>query len=272
MRNLTSGLINLNLQGNDLSSFKNGVASSIDDNLLFGAIKWLCKKNDAAHENDYYFMLGKTKTDAAFLASFLLTVKGSVESAYRAIMNSTAAAGFAIVTSETAIGGLIGGMAATEELIRAGILTGVSIVASAMVTRTTNILYIDAKKFKRIIDKAKAEAIAKLEKSWAGKLFESAEKFEVHYGKHASEWSTALTREQYLAKARDLLGAKLDANIEGFVSKEGWIFKYNNATNEFAIGRPNDIISTVYRPIDGRAYWLDQIKLYGGEAGVLGGK
>ena len=165
MRNLTSGLINLNLQGNDLSSFKNGVASSIDDNLLFGAIKWLCKKNDAAHENDYYFMLGKTKTDAAFLASFLLTVKGSVESAYRAIMNSTAAAGFAIVTSETAIGGLIGGMAATEELIRAGILTGVSIVASAMVTRTTNILYMDAKKFKRIIDKAKAEAIDIIKKA-----------------------------------------------------------------------------------------------------------
>jgi pyocin large subunit-like protein len=50
------------------------------------------------------------------------------------------------------------------------------------------------------------------------------------------------------------------------------LFKYNNATNEFAIGRPDGVISTLFRPIDGRTYWLEQIKLYGGDSVVFGGK
>lgn len=118
---------------------------------------------------------------------------------------------------------------------------------------------------------AAVEAVTKLEASWADKLFESAAKFEDHFTRHALEWTTPLTRDQYLQKARNLLSAKLNYNVEGFVSKEGWIFKYNNATNEFAIGRPDGVISTVFRPVDGRTYWLDQIKLFGGDSVVFGG-
>ena len=116
------------------------------------------------------------------------------------------------------------------------------------------------------------EDAAKLEENWEGKTF-SAKRFADHYGRHAKEWSPALTEEQYVAKARELLSAPPDANIEGFVSESGqYIFKYNNATNEFAIGRSDGLISTFYKPDDGRAYWLDQIKKHGGNSHVFGGK
>jgi len=87
------------------------------------------------------------------------------------------------------------------------------------------------------IGKEAAEAAAKLEESWEGRTFVSAKKFAGHYGRHSSEWSPKLTEEHYVAKARELLSATPDANIEGFVSESGiFIYKYNNATNELAIG------------------------------------
>jgi pyocin large subunit-like protein len=116
------------------------------------------------------------------------------------------------------------------------------------------------------------EAAAKLEENWEGRTFVSDKKFTEHYSRHSPEWSPKLTEEHYLAKARELLSAEPDANIEGFVSESGrYIYKYNNATNEFAIGRSNGVISTFYKPKTGRAYWLEERERNGGRH-VFGGK
>jgi hypothetical protein len=116
------------------------------------------------------------------------------------------------------------------------------------------------------------EAAAKLEENWEGRTFRSAARFAGHCRDHLSEWSPPLTAEQYLEKARELLSAPPDANIEGFVSESGkFIYKYNNATNEFAIGMIDGVISTFYKPVEGRAYWLSEIEKNGGPH-VFGGK
>lgn len=88
-----------------------------------------------------------------------------------------------------------------------------------------------------------------------------------HYDKHVlenAEWGTNSTMkiEEYLRKAQELINSPIGGNIEGFVSKNGYTFRYNKVTNEFATAKPNGIIETIYRPTDGLAYWWDQIKKY----------
>jgi hypothetical protein len=116
------------------------------------------------------------------------------------------------------------------------------------------------------------EAAARLEENWEGRTFASAKLFTRHCRDHLSEWSPPLTAEQYLEKASELLSAPPDTNIEGFISESGkFIYKYNNATNELAIGMANGAISTFYKPVEGRAYWLGEIEKNGGPH-VFGGK
>ena len=51
-----------------------------------------------------------------------------------------------------------------------------------------------------------------------------------HFSKHAAEWGGKVTSVwQYLSKARKLLKEK-SSNIEEFVSKDGWYFRYNKKT------------------------------------------
>ncbi len=88
-----------------------------------------------------------------------------------------------------------------------------------------------------------------------------------HFEKHVikkAEWgvNNTMTIEQYLNKAQNLLNSTLDKNIDGFVSKEGFTFRYNKITNEFATAKPNGTIETLFRPKDGILYWNDQIKKY----------
>jgi hypothetical protein len=88
-----------------------------------------------------------------------------------------------------------------------------------------------------------------------------------HYEDHVLkkvEWGQGInmTMESYLEKACDLLNAPIGGDIEGFVSKNGYIFKYNKVTNEFATAKPNGIIETFYRPERGLTYWLEQIIKY----------
>ena len=66
--------------------------------------------------------------------------------------------------------------------------------------------------------------------------------------------------EKYLNIARELLAAPLSDDIEGFVSKMDFVFKYRKSTNDFALGRADGKISTLFKPKDGYDYWLQQIK------------
>ena len=46
----------------------------------------------------------------------------------------------------------------------------------------------------------------------------------------------------------------MNTDIEGFIDNEGFIFKYNKVTNDFAIGRPDGKISTLFKPEEGIEY------------------
>jgi pyocin large subunit-like protein len=100
----------------------------------------------------------------------------------------------------------------------------------------------------------------KFENFAEGKLYE-------HYDKHViqrAEWGPGapLTQEVYLQKARELLNSRIEGDIEGFVSKNGYTFRYNRATNELATAKPDGTIETIFRPKDGHVYWLEQIVKY----------
>jgi len=98
-------------------------------------------------------------------------------------------------------------------------------------------------------------------RKWLKSSFSTQKKFDKHIEKHLSEYGN-ITPDEYLNKARDLLAAPLSDDVEGFVSKEGFIFKYKKSTNDFAIGRADGKISTLYKPKDEYKHWLEQIEKY----------
>lgn len=98
-------------------------------------------------------------------------------------------------------------------------------------------------------------------RKWLKASFSTQKKFDKHIEKHLHEYGN-ITAEEYLNISRDLLAAPLSKNVEGFVSKESFIFKYRNSTNDFAIGRLDGKISTLYKPKEGYEYWLGQIRDY----------
>lgn len=99
------------------------------------------------------------------------------------------------------------------------------------------------------------------DKKWLKSNFSSEKKFNKHIEKHLDEYGD-ITPEEYLNKARELLAEPLNEDVEGFISKDGFIFKYRKSTNDFTIGRTDEKISTLFKPIDGYKYWLQQIKDY----------
>lgn len=99
---------------------------------------------------------------------------------------------------------------------------------------------------------------------WKATDFISDFKRQKHFYDHVirdADWGPGctMTIEEYVQKARDLLNSPVEGNIEGFVNKNGFVFRYNKATNEFATGKPNGVIETFYKPTDGSAYWEGEI-------------
>jgi SPP1 gp7 family putative phage head morphogenesis protein len=99
------------------------------------------------------------------------------------------------------------------------------------------------------------------DKRWLKASFPDEKKFKKHIEKHLAEYGN-LTEEEYLSTARELLAEPLSEDVKGFISDENFIFKYKRSTNDFSIGRPNNKISTLFKPKDGYQYWLDQIEKY----------
>lgn len=98
-------------------------------------------------------------------------------------------------------------------------------------------------------------------KKWLKSDFSTEKKFNKHIEKHLKEYDD-ITPVEYLDTARKLLSAPLSDDIEGFVSTEGFVFKYRKSTNDFSIGRADGHISTLYKPVEGYEHWLQQIKDY----------
>lgn len=91
-------------------------------------------------------------------------------------------------------------------------------------------------------------------------------KLEKHYDKHVTkkaEWNPPLTREEYYGRAKELAQSPVGGDIEGFTSKEGYVFRYNKDTNEFLTMKPDGTIETLYKPERGYEYYLDQVEKHG---------
>lgn len=99
-------------------------------------------------------------------------------------------------------------------------------------------------------------------RKWLKAPFSTEKRFERHVKDHLKEYGD-ITPEKYLNMARDMLAAPLSDDIDGFVSNENYVFKYRKSTNDFAVGRPDGRISTLFKPDKREEYWEDEKKLRG---------
>ena len=79
-------------------------------------------------------------------------------------------------------------------------------------------------------------------KEWLKAEFSTPKKFANHIKKHIGDYGN-ITDAEYLNKAQELLAAELSAEIEGFID------------NDFAVGRPDGKLSTLFKPVEGIEYW-----------------
>lgn len=100
-----------------------------------------------------------------------------------------------------------------------------------------------------------------IDRKWLKANFSTQKKYDRHVEKHLSEYG-GITPEDYVNIARDLLAAPLSNDIEGFISKDGFTFKYRISTNDFTIGRADGKISTLFKPDENIEYWKEQISLF----------
>lgn len=99
------------------------------------------------------------------------------------------------------------------------------------------------------------------DRRWLKAEFSSEEKFNKHIEKHLKEYGN-ISPEEYLNVARKLLAEPLSKDVEGFLSEADFLFKFRRSANDFAIGRADGKISTLYKPEDGLDYWELQVKLF----------
>jgi pyocin large subunit-like protein len=84
---------------------------------------------------------------------------------------------------------------------------------------------------------------------------------DIHFAKHAAEWGAGnITKTSYLKRAQELLGRDIGGEILSHVLANGDVLRYNTRTNEFAVGAADGTIRTLFRPIEGMTYWLQQVK------------
>jgi pyocin large subunit-like protein len=55
---------------------------------------------------------------------------------------------------------------------------------------------------------------------------------------------------------------KPDEATRQFVSRDGFLFKYDTVENDFLLVKPNGEIVTPCKPTDGMAYWERQVRIY----------
>lgn len=102
---------------------------------------------------------------------------------------------------------------------------------------------------------------------WAATNFASEAKLTKHIKDHLDRDYPRLSVDEYVSKARDLLNSSVGGDIEGFTSENGYVFRYNNAENDFATGKPDGTIETLFKPNKRRIYWERQIEKYGKKGG-----
>lgn len=98
-------------------------------------------------------------------------------------------------------------------------------------------------------------------KEWLKSEFSNEKKFNKHIEKHLVEYGD-ITPEEYLNTARNLLAEPLSEDVEGFLGDVNFVFKYRKSTNDFAIGRADGKISTLFKPNEKLKYWEEQVELF----------
>ncbi|CDI40588.1 Phage head morphogenesis protein, SPP1 gp7 family [Tepidanaerobacter acetatoxydans Re1] len=86
-------------------------------------------------------------------------------------------------------------------------------------------------------------------------------KFKDHYQRHSSDFGN-ITEKEYSVMAKDLLNSKITGDIDGFTTKQGYIFRYDKSNNSFAVARPDGVIATFFKPDKGLEYWEGEKKKY----------
>ncbi|NLB54083.1 MAG: hypothetical protein GX808_14255 [Syntrophomonadaceae bacterium] len=83
-----------------------------------------------------------------------------------------------------------------------------------------------------------------------------------HFKRHGADFG-AVSQEQYGTMAKQLLNNSVEGPIDGFITEQGYVFRYDKDTNSFAIGKPDGVIATFYKPTGGQQYWEREKKKYG---------
>ena len=68
-----------------------------------------------------------------------------------------------------------------------------------------------------------------------------------HLGKRQREGHYKdLTEEQYQAKALDLLQQEVGGDVDGFETEQGDIVRWSRVTNDYAVGKPGEMVRSMY--------------------------
>jgi hypothetical protein len=98
-----------------------------------------------------------------------------------------------------------------------------------------------------------------------GVRWDSESRLAFKYEKHSNEWKPlgGITKEQYARRAEALLRTNPgEKSVLGFTNRNGFRFRYNSRTNEFATMKPDGTIETMFRPRNGSDYYAEQLKQY----------
>ncbi len=104
---------------------------------------------------------------------------------------------------------------------------------------------------------------AKIEVSSTGsnifkvKNFRSKQALNNHVSKHGKEYP-GFTKEQYIKRALELIEQPVSGEILGHKTKDNVLIRYDKNTNDFVKGRPDKGIYTMFKPIEGQAYYDKQ--------------
>lgn len=112
---------------------------------------------------------------------------------------------------------------------------------------------------KSVIEKTGSNDILS-DRKWFKAEFSTAKRLDKHIKDHIHQYD--VKPEQYINVARDLLAAPMSDDIEGFISKDGFLFKYRKSSNDFAIGRADGKISTLFKPDKEYDYWMEQLEIF----------
>lgn len=88
-----------------------------------------------------------------------------------------------------------------------------------------------------------------------------------HFEKHKIEFKD-IDIDTYKNNAKILSNCKIDDNILGFTTDNGFVFRYDKNKNEFTTTKPSGIIETYFKPKKGYEYWEVQVSKYGNKKDV----